>query len=164
MQTFSKQRLERQKGWQLAGDKPLPEIEQVAVHKDHLLSQWATSKIKEHCKIEKQSANHHNTLTAGGQLMGHLPQRKGARQRNKLPVNQHTENPTPKQGSWWATQLISGTWGQHTNLNSQTPLREKWTEQVPLKDRRKKTTTLLPSGTTTGLLLKYQHQDWMLEE
>jgi hypothetical protein len=36
--TFSKQRLERQKGWQWEGDKPLPEIGQMVVHKAHLLS------------------------------------------------------------------------------------------------------------------------------
>jgi hypothetical protein len=71
--TFSKQMLERQKGWQQAGDKPLSEIEQVAVHKAHLLSQWATCKVKWHCKIEKQSANYHNTLIAGGWLMNHWP-------------------------------------------------------------------------------------------
>jgi hypothetical protein len=31
------------------------------------------------------------------------------RKRNKTPINQHRENPTPKQDSWWATELISGT-------------------------------------------------------
>jgi hypothetical protein len=35
-----------------------------------------------------------------------LLQRKGVRQRNKPPVNKHSENPTPKQDSWWATELI----------------------------------------------------------
>jgi hypothetical protein len=35
-----------------------------------------------------------------------LPQRKGVRQRNKPPVIKHSENPTPKQDSWWATVLI----------------------------------------------------------
>jgi hypothetical protein len=64
--TFSEQRLERKKGWQRAGDKP-PEIGQIAVHKAHLLM-WATSKVKQCCKIEKQSANHHNTLTSGSWL------------------------------------------------------------------------------------------------
>jgi hypothetical protein len=39
MGTFSKQRLERQKGQQRANDKPLPEIGQVVFHKAHLLSQ-----------------------------------------------------------------------------------------------------------------------------
>jgi hypothetical protein len=69
--TLSKQRLERQKGQQQAGNKPLSEIGQVAVHKAQLLSQWGTYKVKWHCKIEKQSANHHNTLTTGGRLMDH---------------------------------------------------------------------------------------------
>jgi hypothetical protein len=50
-QTFSKQRLERQEGQQWAGDKPLPEIRQVSLHKAHLLSQRATSKVKQQCKI-----------------------------------------------------------------------------------------------------------------
>jgi hypothetical protein len=35
-----------------------------------------------------------------------LPQRKEARQRNKSPVNKHSENPTPRQESWWTTELI----------------------------------------------------------
>jgi hypothetical protein len=46
-------------------------------------------------------------------------------------------------------------------------LREKLTKQLTLKDRkrkRKKTTTKPPGKTTTELWLKYQHQDWMLEE
>jgi hypothetical protein len=38
-QTFSKQRLERQKGQQWVGDKLLPAIRQIGVHKAHLLSQ-----------------------------------------------------------------------------------------------------------------------------
>jgi hypothetical protein len=36
----------------------------------------------------------------------------------------------------------SGTWGQHTNLNCHTPLREELTKQLPLKDRRQKKKTL----------------------
>jgi hypothetical protein len=36
-----------------------------------------------------------------------LPQRKGAGQRNKPPVNKYRENPISKQKSWWATELIS---------------------------------------------------------
>jgi hypothetical protein len=35
-----------------------------------------------------------------------LPQRKGAKQRNKPSLIKHRENPTPKQNSWWATELI----------------------------------------------------------
>jgi hypothetical protein len=48
-------------------------IGQVVVHKTHLLSQWATSKVRQHCKIEKQSANHHSMLTSGGRLTDHWP-------------------------------------------------------------------------------------------
>jgi hypothetical protein len=39
LRAYSKQRLERQMGLQRAGDKPLPEIGQIVVHKAHLLSQ-----------------------------------------------------------------------------------------------------------------------------
>jgi hypothetical protein len=35
-----------------------------------------------------------------------LPQRKWVRQRNKPPVIKNSENPTPKQDSWWGTELI----------------------------------------------------------
>jgi hypothetical protein len=35
-----------------------------------------------------------------------LHQRKGAGERNKPPVNKHSKNPIPKQGNWWATELI----------------------------------------------------------
>jgi hypothetical protein len=66
-----------------------------------------------------------------------LPQRKGTRQRNKAPIIKHSENPTPKQDSWWTTELISGTKGQHANLNCLILLREELTKQLPLKDRRK---------------------------
>jgi hypothetical protein len=38
-----------------------------------------------------------------------LSQRKRERQRKKPTVNQNSENPTPKQDGWWATELISGT-------------------------------------------------------
>jgi hypothetical protein len=34
------------------------------------------------------------------------------RQRNKPLVNQHSENPTAKQDSWWAAELISRSEGQ----------------------------------------------------
>jgi hypothetical protein len=35
-----------------------------------------------------------------------LPQRKDARQRKMPPVIKHSENTTPKQDSWWDTELI----------------------------------------------------------
>jgi hypothetical protein len=47
---------------------------------------------------------------------------------------------------------------------SYTSLKEELTMQLPLKDRRKKKQYQPPAETTTELLLKYQHQDWMLEE
>jgi hypothetical protein len=46
-----------------------------------------------------------------------------------------------------------------------TSLREELTKQLPLKDKRKSGKTPKPPGETkTELLLKYQHQDWMLKE
>jgi hypothetical protein len=46
-----------------------------------------------------------------------------------------------------------------------TTLREELTKQLLLKDRRKTSDTPQPPGKTkTELLLKYQHQDWMLKE
>jgi hypothetical protein len=35
-----------------------------------------------------------------------LPQIKGEKQRKKSPVIKYSENPTPKQNSWWTTELI----------------------------------------------------------
>jgi hypothetical protein len=56
-------------------------------------------------------------------------------------------------------RVDSGNWGQQTNLNCYTPLREELTKQLRLKDRRKTTpnTTQTPGKTMTELLLKYQH-------
>jgi hypothetical protein len=68
-----------------------------------------------------------------------LPQRKEARQGNKVPVIKHSENSTAKQDDWWATKLISWICRQYTNLNYHISLREELTKQLPLKDRRKKT-------------------------
>jgi hypothetical protein len=47
-------------------------------------------------------------MTAGGPADGSLTllQRKDMRQRNRPPVIKHSENPTAKQDSWWATELI----------------------------------------------------------
>jgi hypothetical protein len=48
---------------------------------------------------------------------------------------------------------------------SHTSLREELTKQLSLKDGRKTGETPQPPGeTNTELLLKYQHQDWLLEE
>jgi hypothetical protein len=46
--------LESQEGQQWVGDKPLLEARQVADHKGHLLSQWATPKVKWLCKTENK--------------------------------------------------------------------------------------------------------------
>jgi hypothetical protein len=46
-----------------------------------------------------------------------------------------------------------------------TSLREELTKQLLLKDRKKTGKSPQPPGKTkTELLLKYQHQDWMLKE
>jgi hypothetical protein len=46
-----------------------------------------------------------------------------------------------------------------------TSLREDLTKQQLLKDQKKTDKSPQPSGKTkTELLLKYQHQDWMLKE
>jgi hypothetical protein len=58
-----------------------------------------------------------------------LTQRKRARQRNKPPVNKHSENPTPK-----LVDHRADLWNPRT---SHTLLREELTKQLPLKDRRK---------------------------
>jgi hypothetical protein len=39
VRTLSKQTLERKKGGEQAGNKPVPEAGQIADHRDHLLSQ-----------------------------------------------------------------------------------------------------------------------------
>jgi hypothetical protein len=132
--TFSKQRLQRQKGSEQVGDKPLPEIGQIEVHKAHVLNQWATSKVKQLCKIEKQSTNQHNMLTAGGWQTILWP---CSRERNKPPIRQYSENSTPKQDGWWATEMFPRNWEQYTNSNCHTSLREELTKQLPLKDRKK---------------------------
>jgi hypothetical protein len=47
---------------------------------------------------------------------------------------------------------------------SHTSLREELAKQLPLKDRKKTGKAPQPPGETkTELLLKYQHQDWMLK-
>jgi hypothetical protein len=105
--TFSKQRLERQKGWQQVGDKPLLEIGQVAVQNS---SPEAVSNIQIQMTLQNWKIINNPSQDAdirglaNGSLT--LPQRKGARQRSKPPVIKHSENTTQKQDSWWATELI----------------------------------------------------------
>jgi hypothetical protein len=93
MRTFNKQRLKRKKGQQLAGDKPLPETGMLPVSNSQsqmTLQNWKTvSKTSQHTD-SRGPAN--RSLTC--------PKKEGAKQRNKPSVNQHSENPTPKQDSW----------------------------------------------------------------
>jgi hypothetical protein len=49
-------------------------------------------------------------------------------------------------------------------LNLRTTYKLKLSKQLPLKDKRKKNRTQPPGEIMTGLLLNYEHQDWMLEE
>jgi hypothetical protein len=95
-----------------------------------------------------------------------LPQRKGVRQRNKAPVIKHSENPTPKQDSWWATELIlePGTTYKRKLLHPTEGGAEKAAASERWKKKREKTKHYPTTGkTTTELLLKHQHDDWMLE-
>jgi hypothetical protein len=60
----------------------------------------------QNCKTDSKSSQHTDSRgSADGSLA--LPQRNGARQRNKPPVKKHSEKPTPKQDSWCITELIS---------------------------------------------------------
>jgi hypothetical protein len=87
--------------------------------------------------ITKTSQQGDSRGTADRSLI--LPQKKGMRQINNPPVNQHTKNATQKQDNWWATKLISRTWRKHKNLNCHTSLRKEMMKQLPLKHRIKKT-------------------------
>jgi hypothetical protein len=54
--------------------------------------------------ISKPSQHTDSREPADGSLT--LPHRKGMRQRNKPPLIKNSKNPTTKQDSWWATELI----------------------------------------------------------
>jgi hypothetical protein len=104
--------------------------------------------------------NHHNTLTAGGWLI--LPQRKGARQRNKPPVNKCSKKPPSKQQVVdYRADLLNLRTAYKLKLPN---LTEGGDDQAAAAERQRKNTTQPPDKTTTELLLKYQHQDWILEE
>jgi hypothetical protein len=162
MWTFSKQRLERQEGWKWAGDKSLPEVGHVVdgpqSSSPEPVSSTQSQTALQNWKTNSKPSQHDDSRgLADGSL--NLPQRKEARQRNKLPVHKHSENQTLKYNSWRTTKLISLTWGQHANLNCHTSLREQLTKQLPLKDRRRKTLHISqpPSETMAEYLLKCQH-------
>jgi hypothetical protein len=77
-------------------------------------------------------------LTAGAswQITDLAPE-KGGETKKQAPSKPAQWKPNSKAGQLWATELISGTWGQHTNVNCHTSLRV--TKQLTLKDRGKKT-------------------------
>jgi hypothetical protein len=82
------------------------------------------------------------------------------RQRNR-PLIKHSENPTPKQDSWWATELILEP-VNNMQLKLLYSIEGGADQAAPLKDRRKrkkKNTTQPPGKITSELLLKYRHQD-----
>jgi hypothetical protein len=66
-----------------------------------------------------------------------LPQRKGVRQRNKPPINQHSEKHNSKAG--WLVGHRTDLWNLRTSHAS---LREELTKQLPLKDRKKNLVSL----------------------
>jgi hypothetical protein len=83
-----------------------------------------------------------------------------------MAKKQAPNKPTQRKPNSKAGQLV----GHRTDLRnlrtSHTSLREELTKQLSLKDRKKKTGEFphQPADTKTELLLKYQHQDWMLKE
>jgi hypothetical protein len=54
--------------------------------------------------LSKPSEHADSRGPADGSL--NLPQRKGVRQRNKPPVNQHSKNPAPKQDGYNASFIV----------------------------------------------------------
>jgi hypothetical protein len=98
--------------------------------------------------------------------MVHLPcpQRKGVKQRNKSPVIKHSENPTPKQDSWWATKLILE---PEDNIKLKLPhTAEGEADQAAASERQKKKNQHYPTiwQDYSEFLLKYKHWDLLLEE
>jgi hypothetical protein len=71
--TISKRIAGKAGGSTAGGNRLLPEVGQVADHRAHLLSQWAAPKVRQLCKVEEQTANHHKMLTEGGWLKDHWP-------------------------------------------------------------------------------------------
>jgi hypothetical protein len=74
-------------------------------------------------------------LTAGSQLMDHwhCPRERGEAKK-QAPSNQAQWKLKSKAGQLAGYRADSGIWGQQTNLNCHTPVRE----ELPLKDRKKK--------------------------
>jgi hypothetical protein len=112
----------------------------------------------QNCKTNSESSQYSDS-----RVWLTLPQRKGAKQRNKPLVNKYTKS-----------HLENKTTGGEDCLNLRTPCKlklpyfiERGADQAAALERQKKKTlpTIQPPGETMKKhLLKYQHQDWMLEE
>jgi hypothetical protein len=117
------------------GDKLLLKTGQIEVNKAHLFSQWATSKVKWHWKIEKEWPNHNNMLTAGSQLtdLWLAPEKRS--EAKKQTSNKPTQK-KPKSEAGWLLDYRADL----QNLRKRhTLLKEQLTKKLPLKDRKKKT-------------------------
>jgi hypothetical protein len=169
MWTINKQ-MARKPGRPRGGsDKPLPEVRQVVDYKAHLLSRWETPKVKGFCKIEKQTVNHHNTLTAGvNWWITDLAPEKGGEPKSQATSKQVQQIATSKTGQLvdYRADLLN----LRTACKLKLPHITEWgADQAAAAERQKKKKQTLPTSqpsgkTTTELLLKHQHQDWMLEE
>jgi hypothetical protein len=145
------------------GDKLLPEIGQVA-HLSTKLKSWASDQHPKSNRAAKLKTN----IKPWQQVMDgsrNLPPEKRGEAKKQAPSKQAQWKPSSITGQLVDYKADSGIWGQYTNLNCHTSLREELTKQLPLKDRRKKkNTTQPPDKTRTELWLKYQHHNWMLAE
>jgi hypothetical protein len=90
--------LERQKGRQWADDKSMPEIGHIAVHKAHLFSQWATPKVKQCCKIEKQQTSITRWQQRAGWWISDLAPEKGHKAKKQAPNKPTQWKPNSKAG------------------------------------------------------------------
>jgi hypothetical protein len=103
----SKQRLERQKGWQQVGDKPLPETagsSQQSSSPEPVSTIQSQTTLKNWKIISKPSQHSDSRGPADGSLT--FAPEKGGEAKKQALVIKHSENPTPKQDSWWATEVI----------------------------------------------------------
>jgi hypothetical protein len=104
--TPSKQRLESRRPWNRAESSPQSSYLEPAsnIQSQMTWQNWKT--------ISKPAYHADSREPADGSLT--LPQRKGMRQRNKPPINQHSKIPTLNQDGWWPTELIFRNWEQPT--------------------------------------------------
>jgi hypothetical protein len=75
-----------------------------------------------------------------------LAPEKGGEAKKQVPNKPTQKKSNSKQDGWRVIELFFGSWGQYTNSNCQTSLREELTKQLPLKDRGKKTLAKLPNN------------------